>query len=360
MKISLSSLLLAVGLFGIAVVSVYFFFQTLPVEGSSLGIDWRGIWLGLQGGLPSYGTGLRNPPWSLIPVLPLGLLPFKSSWAILTLATIATEVISTPRKLSKRVDWPVTFFLVTSYPSLRNIADGNLEILTIAGVLLTLFAYRTRKPWLIASGFLLASGKPQETWLLLAMLFLFVLRTWPLERILPAAVGISVIVTITMMLFGREWITAMLGIEERGSIMDISLLSTLARLRLPSSAIWGIWITILCTTLYIAFSTGYLVDRRKAGLFISASLLLSPYAAGNNLLALVAIGVVPLFRSDMKSAVTLGILIDLPYLVVAHSNIMFSYGAYYATVVLLIAWCVFAWKTRGIAENANLNIWGHR
>jgi len=352
MKISLSTLLLASCLFGIAVALFIFFFQILPVEGSSLGIDWRGIWLGLQGGLPSYGTGLRNPPWSLIPLLPLGLLPFKSSWALLTLATISTEVISIPRKLSKRVDWLMTIFLVTSYPSLRNIADGNLEILTIAGVLLTLFAYRTRQPWLLASGFLLASGKPQETWLLLAMISLFVLRTWPRERILPAAVVIAVIVTITMMLFGRDWITALIGIEQRGSIMDMSLLSTLARLRFPSSVIWGIWISILCTTLYIAFSKGYLVDHRKAGLLISASLLLSPYAAGNNLLAIVAIGVVPLFRSDIKSAVALGILINLPYLALTNSSIRFSYGAYYATVVLLITWCVFVWKTRGIEEKA--------
>jgi len=349
MKILISKFLLAVGLIGIAILSLYFFFQLLPIEGTSLGIDWRSIWLGLRGGLPDYGTGLRNPPWSLIPVLPLGLLPFKSSWAILTLVTITTEVISVPRKVSNRVDLPVTIFLVTSYPSLRTIIDGNLEFLTIAGVLITLFAYRTRKPWLMAIGFLLASAKPQETWLLIIVLSLFVFRNWPIKRILPAAVGLFVTVMITLILFGREWITALLGIEQRGSIMDISLLSTLARLQLPSSVIWGIWIIILCITLYVAISTGRLVDRRKAGLLMSASLLLSPYAAGNNLLAIVAIGVVPLFRLDIKSALAIGVLINLPYLVVAQSGIRFSYGAYYATVVLLIAWCVFAWKTRGIS-----------
>jgi hypothetical protein len=352
MKTSMFSLLLACVLFGIAAALFIFFFNIFPMDGNSLGIDWRGIWLGLQGGLPSYGTGLRNPPWSLILVLPLGLLTFKSSWAILTLATIATELISVPRKLLNKVDWPVTIFLVTSYPSLRNIADGNLEILTMSGVLLTLFAYRRRKPWLMAGGFLLASGKPQETWLLLIVISVFILRTWPRERILPAVVGVSVIVTVTMIMFGREWITALLGIEQRGSIMDISLFSTLARLSLQPSVIWGIWITILCITLYVALSTGYIVDHRKAGLLISASLLLSPYAAGNNLLLIVAIGVVPMFRLDMKSAVALGILIDLPYLALGHNSIRFTYGAYYATVVLLIVWWLFFWKTRDYAKNA--------
>ena len=98
--------------------------------------------------------------------------------------------------------------------------------------------------------------------------------------------------------------------------MDICLLSTLARLGLPSVVAWGVWILFLGATLYIAFSTGHSVDRCKAGLLIGASLLLSPYAAGNSLLAIAAIGVVPLFRSDLKSALALGILIDLPYLVV--------------------------------------------
>ena len=350
MRTSWSRHLLAVGLLGLASASLVFFFQTLPVEGSSLGIDWRSIWPGLRGGLPSYETGLRNPPWSLIPVLPLGLLSFNSSWAILTLATMAAEVFSVPRKPSGKIDLPVIVFLVTSYPALRHIADGNLEILVIAGVLLTLFGHRARKPWLAACGFLLASGKPQETWLLLVVLSVSILRSWTPRRVAPAAVGMLAIVTITMVLFGREWIAALVGIEQRGSIMDICLLSTLARLGLPSVVAWGVWILFLGATLYIAFSTGHSVDRCKAGLLIGASLLLSPYAAGNSLLAIAAIGVVPLFRSDLKSALALGILIDLPYLVVGHGSIRFAYGAYYATAVLLVAWCVFAWKTLGLAE----------
>ncbi|TFH35433.1 MAG: DUF2029 domain-containing protein [Anaerolineales bacterium] len=347
---SWSNLLLASGLFGIAAALLYFFFQSLPVDGSSLGLDWQGIWLGLRGGLPRYGTGLRNPPWSLIPVFPLGLLSFRSSWAILTLATIGIEVIAVPRELTKRVYLLVTIFLVTSYPSLRTIADGNVEVLPIAGVLLTLFGYRTRRPWLMAIGLLVASAKPQETWLLIVILALFVLRTWPLKRILPAALGISVVLAVSMILIGREWIDALIGIEARGSIMDMSLLSSLARLRLPPIVIWGIWITIFCITLYVTFATGSFVDHRKAGLLITASLLLAPYAAGNNLLVVASIGVMPLFISDLKTALALAILIDLPYLMLGQISVVFWYGAYYGTVTLLLMWCVFAWKTRGSTE----------
>jgi len=323
----------------------------LPIEGTSLGIDWRGIWLDIQGGIPRYSRGLRNPPWSLLPVLPLGFLSFKSGWALLVLATLAVEVISVPRKKSKRIDLPVTFFLITSYHSIRNIADGNLEFLTIAGVLLMLYAYPKQNPWFLASGFLLASAKPQETWLLLAILCLFVLRTWRLDQMLPAAIGVFIIVSIFMLWVGSEWINALSGIEARGSIMDISLLATFSRLRWPSIVVWAIWIAIFGITLYIAYSTGYGLDRCKAALLISASLLLSPYAAGNSLLAINAIGVVAFFRSQPKFALALAILTNLPYLHAAYPGFWYSYGAYYTTFVLFVAWCIFAWKNRENAES---------
>jgi len=346
LKTSLFRLLLAGSIFGITVALLFFFFQAWPIGSSSLGIDWNGIWLGLRGGLPRYGTGLRNPPWSLIPVLPLGLLSFRNSWAALTLATIAVEIISVPRKLSNKIDLPATIFLVFSYPSLRNIADGNLELLTIAGVLLLLYSFRRQSPWLLAGGVLIASGKPQATWLLLMVSAFFVMRTWPRERILPAVLGISIVVLGTSLLFGKEWISALLNIEQRGSIMDISLFSTMARLQAPPVLSWGLWIALLWATLKIAITTIDVLDRFKAGLLISASLLLSPYAAGNSLLALIAISVMPLIKTDFSLAIVFGILANLGYIALGHPGIVYAYGGYYTTVVLLLGWSVFAWKTR--------------
>lgn len=342
--------MLAGSLFGIAVALTLFFFRVLPVEGSSLGIDWRGIWLGLRGGLPRYGTGLRNPPWSLIPLLPLGLLSFRSSWALLTLTTIAVEIISVPRNLSNKIDLPATLFLVLSYPSLRNIADGNLELLPIAGVLLLLLSYKRQSPWLMAGGILLASAKPQATWLLLVMFAFIVINTWSRKRILPAVFGISIVVLSTALLFGKEWIYALLTIEERGSVVDISLFSTMVRLQASPILSWGIWIALLGATVFIALSTIDVLDRFKAGLLISASLLLSPYAAGNSLLTLVAIGIVPLLQTDLKHGIVLGVLVYLGYLAVGYPSIVYSYGSYYTTVVILLAWFTFAWKSRGKAE----------
>ena len=345
-KASKFRFIFAAGIFGITIALLFYFFQSFPIEGSSLGIDWYGIWLGLHGGVPHYGTGLRNPPWSLLPLLPLGLLSFRSSWAALVLATILVEVVSIPHRSLEKIDLPMTIFLIISYPSLRNIADGNLEVLPIAGVLLLLCSYRNQNPWLMSGGILLASGKPQVTWLLLATIAVFVIRTWPRKKILVVAMLTSFIVLITSLLFGREWLSALLTIEARGSIMDISLFSTLARLGAPLILSCAVWIVLLGSTIYVAFSNIDIVDHFKAGLLISASLLLSPYAAGNSLLSIAAIGVVPLIQKDPKRGFALGILINLGYLAIGHTSFIYSYGAYYTTIVVFAAWCIFAWKTR--------------
>ncbi len=345
-RVSARQILLASGLFGIALALLFAFFHSLPVEESQLGIDWRGLWQGLRGGWPSYGTGLRNPPWSLLPLLPLGLLSFRTSWALLAAATIVVELISIPRGRTRRRVWPVALFLVTSYPSIRNIADGNLEVLTMAGVLLALSAHRTDNPWWLAAGALLASAKPQETWLLLVVLAWFVLRSWSRERSLRAFAGATIVVIGTTLLSGKEWLEALLAIEQRGSIMDIGLSSTAARLGLPPLVIGSLWLFILAVTVYFALASGLSMERHKAGMLISASLLLAPYAAGNSLLTVVAIGVVPLFWSRLSLALPMALLVDLPYLAIGRDEIRFAYGAYYAAGLLFIAWLVFVWLVR--------------
>ena len=36
------------------------FFEGLPIEGTSLAIDWRALWLGIQGGTLRYGSKMAN------------------------------------------------------------------------------------------------------------------------------------------------------------------------------------------------------------------------------------------------------------------------------------------------------------
>lgn len=320
------------------------FFEHLPIEGTTLAMDWRGLWMALQSGTLTYGTGLRNPPWSILPLLPLGLLTFRASWGLLNFITIAVLIASVPRSSSTKLWWPGTVLLVTSFLTLRQLADGNFEALVIAGILLVLHGYRTLKPWILAAGMLLATAKPQETWLLVACLAVYVLRTWPLRKWLTAGLVTGLVMTLTLAWFGRDWWNAMTGIPQRGSVMDCSLLAAVGRLGLPT------WVfvlggSLLAVTLYVVLSGRPTIAREKAGMLIAASLLLSPYAAGNSLLTVLAVGIIPLLQSRPAAGAILVALADLPYLFLPVPDIQFRWSTYYWTAMLIVTWGVFAWHT---------------
>ncbi len=352
MKKSISTLLFTAALCTSVALIFITFINTLPFDISSIAIDWKGIRRGLSGGSIQYGTGLRNPPWSLIVLLPLGLLSYRSGWGILILATIASEVVSVPREMRRGLRISIAVLVVITYQSLRNMMDGNLEILPIVGLLSVFSALRKENPWILALGFLLASAKPQTTWILLPVIAIYLIRIWPRGKILRTLAVILPIVTVTMVLYGKDWLESMLLIEHRGSIMDVSLFAALSRLEFSSIVIWLIWGAILCITLLIIYHAHEFIDRRMAGFLISAGLLLAPYAAGNSLVTLFAIGVVPLFVTDKIPATTLSIVFNIPYLFIRDNSLRFWYGAYYATFVLFLSWIIFAWKFIDLARTA--------
>jgi len=107
----------------------------------------------------------------------------------------------------------------------------------------------------------------------------------------------SLVVVPSLLLYAEPWFSALLAIEARGSILDVSLRATLMRLGLPSWVRSVLWVFLLAGTLRITFARGFRLSREAAGLLISSSLLLAPYAAGNNLLTVIAHWVAPAFSS---------------------------------------------------------------
>jgi hypothetical protein len=336
------------------------FFEGLPIEGTSLAIDWRALWLGIQGGTLRYGTGLRNPPWSLLPLLPLGFLPLRASWGLLTLATLGTLVASVPRTSSHKVRWLGAFLLITSYPALRHVADGNLEGLVIAGILLVLVGYRAVSPWALAAGALLATAKMQETWFLMAAVGVYTLRTWSPRRWAASGLVVAVVLVPCMLWLGGDWLVALIGIPQRGSIMDSSLSATLSRLGLPFWVRVSLWAGVFVATLVVALTSHRSVSREKAGLLISAALLLSPYSAGNSFLTVLAIGIIPLYQSRPRLGTVLIGLTNLPYLALAAPDFWFWWSATYWTALLVLTWVVFAGHVHRLESRRDESGTGHR
>jgi len=311
------------------------FFNQLPIEGTSLAIDWRGIQTGLNR-VVRYGSGVRNPPWSLAILLPLRYLPMQASWGVWNFITLLILLLSVPRHPRRTRFWLGVLLLIVSYPALRLMADGNLDPLTIAGALLCVAGYRTRHTLVLAAGILLVSTKPQAAVLLLVVLGVSILLTWPVRAWLRLGAALAVVVIPCLLWRGPEWIDAVFSIEQRGSLMDVSLWSTLTRAGLPEVPRAALWLAVLGLTLLVAWQSRPGFSRYKAAMLIAASLLIAPYSAGNTVIAVLAVGLIPLFQARPGLGLLLIGLIDLPILIPA--DVLLVCFGYYSTVLLLLLW----------------------
>jgi hypothetical protein len=323
-----------------------YFFQQIPTEGNTLAMDWKNsLWPALHAGAPYAEVGLFNPPWIAALLLPFGQLPMQFSWGILAFLTLLILIFSVPRTRHKSLYLLSVILLTLSFPAVRNVVDGNLEALIIAGVLLMLYGYNHDQPVLLALGLLLATTKPQTALLLCVAAAVWMLRFKGLRFTLQT-VGVLLLVAVPTLLWrGAAWFNLMFMIREQGSIMDMSLMAALRRAALfPPAINWLLWGIVLALTVIITWLSSRQLSREKAGMLIGASLLLAPYAA--NPLTLLAVGVIPFFHKRRFQG---GLLILLAVAQIAlNTPTAIGIYAYYSTGFLLLAWALLSlevWRT---------------
>ncbi len=326
----------------LAVLFLVIAFNQLPVENSGLAIDWKQIWRATHNFEANYGsTEFRTPPWVLPLLWPLTLFPLSASWGLAASLTLGVLVVSVPRQVQRKTWFVGVLLLVTSYPALRQIIDGNLEALIIGAVLLLLWGVKIRNPWALGIGILLAAAKIQETWLVLIVLSFWLLLNWPRQSILKATLVAFVIALPFVLWKGAEWSHAMLHFSWPGTAIDSSLQAAMKRLTIPSPVFWFLWAVIFLTTINILLWRKPPIGRSEAGLLISASLLLGPYAASNSVLTPLAIGVVPLLQRRPLFALSLIALYDIPFIALGRPDLRATLESSYWTLILLITWMIF-------------------
>ncbi len=77
-------------------------------------------------------------------------------------------------------------------------------------------------------------------------------------------------------------------------------------------------------------------------MLIAASLLLAPYAAGDSVLTVLAIGIIPLFQARPRTGLILIAFVDLQY--VLPRDFLFQYSAFYWTAMLITCLGIWAWR----------------
>jgi hypothetical protein len=107
-----------------------------------LGEDWfqynQTGWRLLQG-LPIYGTPiaeilyLYNPPWMILLLLPLEVLPFQIGYALLLLISLGLVVVVAQRY---KLGLVAVLLIIASPPVIYTLSHGQVDILVVAGCLL--------------------------------------------------------------------------------------------------------------------------------------------------------------------------------------------------------------------------------
>ena len=299
-------------IFGASVMML--FFTWLPTEGTTLGID---VLVGaFEGGTIHYAErfGLLNPPWSVLPMIPLGLLPRDAAWGLQVFVLLVILLLCVPRS-EKRWQFSLqTLIIVTAFPTLRIMVDGQLEFLIIAGTLLIWVSYDRQMPLLMAIGVLLATAKPQAVYIMMFILALFILQEWSFSRWFTMGLLVLSVVGLTLLWKGHAWWVAINNFAFNNTLIDSSLNGAFARLGLPFTVFLMAWVILLGLTIALIYRSERTLSREKLAFLLTASMLLAPYTGGNGVLVPLAIGILPLMYKRLGLSVGALLLINLGYL----------------------------------------------
>jgi hypothetical protein len=143
-------------------------------------------------------------PWSLFLTIPSSILPSRYGQTLLNFLSIWGLVFSV-RTLVRDIKWHHWFLLLYNLFIVNMIICSQWDAIVTAGISLSFFAFQRRNPYLFGAGLLLASTKPTNMIIPLALLFFFALREWNAHLILKAMVLPAIILVWSFWACGPDW-----------------------------------------------------------------------------------------------------------------------------------------------------------
>src|SRR3990172_11861025 len=300
-SLALRAVLLSIGL--VVLTGAFYSIQLGP--NMLPGGDLFQIWSGTHGLRIDYGSlQMFNPPWALVFLWPITLFPFRISWSLYAATAFLLFVASVPRTGNKYLWAASVFLLLVSYQTLRQLLDGNLEAVVIAGTLLFLWALRARSILGIAIAVSLLTAKLEETWLLLGVIGLWLAFNWPRELKWKTAALILLMWSPLAIWKGADWVSKLtqspLIPQLVGGRHNVSITATLERLGFEA---WtrGLVAGILAlATLLLIWKIRGRLTRFSVGALIITGMLVSPYSSNTSVITPFAVGIVPLLAENPK------------------------------------------------------------
>jgi hypothetical protein len=222
-----------------------------------------------------------NPPWLLIALFPLGLLPFDIAlrlWIILTTFIIAISIRYTWKLLNVQYierDYLITILVGFTFgPTLSLLALGQISGLLLISLILSIYLLKTNRDFLAGAMVVFTLIKPHISYFFITYILMYVIfkKRW---KFLWGLLGTILFSFISMLILLPDWI---------GSY--ISLLMTLPYTSVYSSTL-GSLISEISGINYF----------QGVGLFLLPLMLFFSYR---------------LSKGDLLTAVNIGLMISIP------------------------------------------------
>lgn len=174
------------------------------------------------------------------------------------------------------------------------------------------------------------------------VLGVYMLLTLPRHVLLQTAAICLAVVIPALVWRGEEWWE--MGINtmpDRNSLMDMSLMAALNRMGLGVLAIKIVVIgAVVALALWTAWQVRPVLSRELVGMLVAASLLAAPYSAGNSVLVVLAIGLIPFFQRRIVPGLIVFALYNASF---ALNNAEYRHlAAHYHTGLTLLSMLVLA------------------
>lgn len=296
---------------------------------------------------------MRNPPWSLFLVAPLGYMSLPLAAFVWLLAMIVSLVVSVRLLSSGSKPPPIVAYVFA--PVLYSAMSGQTPLFFLLGIAVFLHFYKTR-PWLAGLALTLPAIKPHLFVLFWPILLLECVRArrW---RVLGAGVlGLAITCAIAAALDPHVWSDYLSSMrDEHMELHYMNNLPFTLRMLIPG---WPAWVQFIPAALGVIWAVWYWGRNRtrwdwtdQGALLLGVSVLVSPYSwPFDQVLFLPAILRV---CSGPISKRTLGVLVGLSALAaVLILKISITSPAYVWTGPAWLLWYLWARKQNARIEQA--------
>lgn len=234
---------------------------------------------------PGYGVlFMRNPPWALPFVLPLGLLGLRVGaflWSLTIVACLVASVLIL-RRMHGRPGNHLHWIGLSFGPALLCAIMGQTTVFALFGYVLFLYLHR-RHPFLAGVSLWLCALKPHLFVPLAVVLLAWILVSRSYKVLAGAVVALAASCALAYLLDPSAWVDYAQMMHAAGLEKEyIPCLIVVLRLWLSPRAMW---LQYLAPALGSAWALGYFWPRRHAwdwsshgGLLLIVSLVAAPYS----------------------------------------------------------------------------------